>query len=73
MEPDVPGFGDQFAPFVEALVRSGYRGMLAVEHETDRLRLDELALYRTRALELLASGERPAANVPSQTEVIRGQ
>lgn len=54
MEPTLPGAGDRLDSFVAALGSSGYDGMLAVEHEAETLRLDDLKLYRARAASLLA-------------------
>lgn len=64
IDPDLPGPGDQLAPFVEALARAGYHGMLAVEHEAEGTRLDELACYRSRAFELLAEREPSTTSAP---------
>lgn len=60
MEAVLPGPNDGLEPFVTALGRSGYAGMLAVEHEASQLDLRALESFRARGQELIAqAGGRP--------------
>lgn len=61
MPPALPGAGDGFTPFVAALRAAGYGGMLAVEHEADGVRLDDLRRYRERGAALVAAAAAPEA------------
>ena len=52
MEPALPRPGDGLDAFIGALADAGYRGLLAIEHESPRAE-SELAVYRDRARQLV--------------------
>ena len=52
MEPALPRPGDGLDAFIGALADAGYRGLLAIEHESPRAEA-ELAVYRDRARQLV--------------------